>query len=102
MKPELWAIAEIAIHRASLLAGDCDDQFLFDIDRLMLDFIDTFGVAEKIRFDIIFFAVVADIEILKAKICIGNDFAGVGLCNRSHFLEPPLLFYLNFGDEPIV
>ena len=52
--------------------------------------------------DIIFFAVVADIEILKAKICIGNDFTGVGLCNRSHFLKPPLLFYLNFGDEPIV
>ena len=78
MEPELGAIAEITVHRAALLTGDCDDQFLFDIDRIMLDFFDTFGIAEKIGLDIVFFAVVADIEILKAKICIGNDFAGVG------------------------
>mgnify|MGYP007010832304 FL=1 len=61
VEPELGAVTEIAMHRAALLAGDRDDQLVFDVDGLVFDFFDALGITEKIGFNVVFFAVVTDV-----------------------------------------
>ena len=70
-------IAESAAHRATLLCADCGDPFITQINLTMSNTIDLFGQAEKIRFNVVLFAVVSDGKKLQTAHRVKVDLAGM-------------------------